>query len=93
LERATNSTRMDFDMRIFLLCLMLVACTPAIQTEYITTPLSHDPRPLLPKITSQELACLDKVTYQKLFDRQRLIINYVIDIEAVVDSTKPAVKK
>lgn len=80
-------------MRIFLISLMLVACTPVIQTQYITTQLSHDTRPMLPKITAQELACLDKLTYQKLFDRQRLISEYAINLEAIIDSTKPTVDK
>jgi len=90
LESVTNSTRTGFDMKFFLLTLMLVSCTPEIiKTEYVTTPLSHDARPILPKITAQELACLDKVTYQKLFDRQRLITTYAIDLEAIIDSTNP----
>jgi hypothetical protein len=72
---------------------MLSACTPVVQIEYVTTPLSHDVRPLLPKISAQELACLDKVTYQKLFDRQRLITSYARDLEVIIDSTKLEVKK
>jgi hypothetical protein len=80
-------------LRLFLLSWALVACAPIIKKEYITTPLTHDQRPVLPKITAQELACLDKVTYQKLFDRQRLITEYAIDLESIIDSTKQEPKK
>jgi hypothetical protein len=75
-------------MRYLLLLLALTACTPVIQTEYVTQPLTHDPRPVLPKISAQELQCLSDETYQKLFDRQRLVVEYASSLEAILDSTK-----
>lgn len=74
-------------LRLALLMLCLSACAPVIQKEYVNVELTHEPRPLLPKLTAQELACLDKVTYQKLFDRERLIVGYTKTLEALIEST------
>ena len=32
--------------------------------------------------------CIDQSTYQKLYDRQRLIKDYAIVLEAIIDSTQ-----
>jgi len=80
-------------MKLFLLAWMLVACTSVIQTEYITVPLHHDPRPHVPKISEDEVSCLPKDVYQKFIYRRNIINAYVSDLEAIIDSTIPAVKK
>jgi hypothetical protein len=66
----------------------LGGCTPVVTTKYITTQLTHEPRPVLPKVSSSEISCLSKETYQKLYDRQRLIGSYAVTLETIIDSTK-----
>lgn len=80
--------------RIFniLILALLVACTPTIQTQYVTRPIDRPVRPALPKILAQELDCLTEPTYQKLYDRQRLLTDYAVTLETIIDSTKPVVK-
>jgi hypothetical protein len=68
---------------------VLVGCVdPVIQKEYITVELSRPARPVLPKVSGKDLACLAPETYQRLYDRQRLITDYAIELEARIDSTK-----
>lgn len=69
--------------------LLLLACTPTIQKEYVTVPLERPARPVLPKIPSEELQCLSPSTYQKLFERYSLVKDYAIKLETIIDSTKP----
>jgi hypothetical protein len=66
----------------------MAGCAPTIETRYITTELHHDIRPILPKVSATELQCLTKETVQKLYDRQRLITDYAIVLESIIDSTK-----
>ena len=70
---------------LILFSLLLAACAPEIQ--YRVLPLARPERPVLPKIKAQELTCIDQSTYQKLYDRQRLIKDYAIVLEAIIDST------
>jgi hypothetical protein len=70
---------------LILFSLLLAACAPEIQ--YRVLPLDRPERPVLPKIKAAELTCIDQSTYQKLYDRQRLIKDYAIVLEAIIDST------
>ncbi len=70
------------------LLFILTACEPTVQTRYITTELSRPQRPLLPKIKADELQCLKQDVYQRLYDRNRLVSDYAITLEAIIDSTK-----
>lgn len=72
---------------IAIIAATLLGCAPKI--EYVTVPLDRPERPVLPRISDAELRCLDKETYQKLFDRYRLVKEYAITLEAIIDSTKP----
>jgi hypothetical protein len=74
---------------VLLVVALLISCTPVIETRYIIQPLTHEPRPVLPKIKASELECLSQDTYQKLADRQRLISSYAITLEAIIESTQP----
>jgi hypothetical protein len=64
-------------------------CTPIVQTKYITQELHIDPKPVLPKVTGEELQCLSKDVYQRLYDRQRLLIEDDLVCRAIIESTKP----
>ena len=72
---------------IILMGVSVSGCAPEIQTVYITQPLHHPSRPVLPKIKAADLQCLNQNDYQKLYDRQRLITDYAIMLEAIIDST------
>jgi hypothetical protein len=86
------SEKIFYNSLIGLAAILFVAiissCAPVIEKQYVTTELHHDPRPVLPKIAPAELQCLTQQTYQKLYDRQRLITDYAITLEAIIDSTK-----
>lgn len=69
-----------------LLVLFLTACTPA--TQYVVVELHRPVRPVLPKIKASELQCLSQDSYQRLYDRQRLITEYALTMEKIIDSTK-----
>ena len=69
------------------LAALLGACTPEIQTRYITTELTHPPRPILPRVKAAEMKCPSKEAYQKLYDRQRLTVEYSVTLEAIIEST------
>lgn len=79
-------------MRVLIFSLCFVALTgcvdSVIQKEYITVELSRPERPVLPKVSGKELACLSPEAYQRLYDRQRLITDYAVELEARIDSTK-----
>lgn len=71
-----------------LLILILVAlsgCTPEVR--YVSVPIDRPERPVLPRISDEELKCLDKPTFQKLYDRYRLVKEYAIKLETIIDST------
>jgi len=73
-------------MRFLIIALLLAGCTTT-ETKYIKVRLTHDPRPTLPKISSDELKCLSQQTYQKLYDRERLIHGWAVGMETTIDST------
>ncbi len=59
------------------LILSLTGCQPG---EIIYQPMPKIPvpmRPILPKVTADELSCVDDATYAKLEMRQRLLMQYV----------------
>lgn len=63
---------------------LLPGCVERV--KYVTMPLYHEPRPVLPRVSAKELECLSKETYQKLFDRQRLIMDYTVILETIIDN-------
>jgi hypothetical protein len=77
-------------MLLFSACFAALAgCVdPVIQKEFVTVELSRPERPVLPKVSGNELSCLSRDTYQRLYDRQRAITDYAVTLEAIIDSTK-----
>lgn len=71
-----------------IIVIIIAGCAPTVETVYVTNPLTRPERPVLPKISGQDLQCVSKDTYQKLYDRQRLIVEYAVTLEAIIDSTK-----
>lgn len=74
------------------LLIFLIGCQPTIQTRYVTTELSRPVRPLLPRVSAAELECVSQDAYQRLYDRQRLVVDYAVELEAIIDSTRNLVK-
>ncbi|WP_051911546.1 hypothetical protein [Methylomicrobium agile] len=74
---------------IFSVCFAaLTGCVdPVIQKEFVTVELSRPARPVLPRVSGKELACLTQDAYQRLYDRQRAITDYAATLEAIIDST------
>lgn len=70
---------------LLLIVVFLPSCAPTV-TRYVKVPLSHEQRPILPKISANDLECLSQATYQKLYDRQRLLTDYAVTLEALIDS-------
>lgn len=59
------------------------------EVRYITRPLDLPVRPILPGIKPAEFGCLDRDTYRRLVERERLRRNYAEELEAVIRSTQP----
>ena len=57
------------------------------RTVYVPMYLELEPRPVLPKITGQELSCLSESTYKNLYDREVLLKNHVEVLETTIKST------
>jgi hypothetical protein len=76
-----------------LLALMLIGCQKHVEVQYVPVDLSMQlkHKPFLPKVFSGELQCLKQETYQKLYDRERLIKEDALSCRAIVESTKQTV--
>ena len=68
----------------YILFLLLPACTP----QYITTELSRPESPVLPKVYSHELECINDDAYKRLYEHFRLTQEYALKLETIIDSTK-----
>lgn len=70
--------------------LLLTACAsePKVEFVYVQKPLTRPERPVLPHVKEAELQCLAKDAYQRLYDRQRLLREYAVTLESIIDSTK-----
>lgn len=73
---------------IALAILAITACTPTIQTVFVPVELTRPPKPLLPKITADDLACNKPEAVQKIMDRDRILRNYSNLLITIIDSTK-----
>lgn len=73
-----------------LVILLLTACAsePKVEFVYVQKPLIRPERPVLPHVKEAELQCLSKDAYQRLYDRQRLLREYAVALESIIDSTK-----
>jgi len=63
----------------------LSACEPRV--VYKTIPLPLPVRPNLPKITSDDLACVKQDVYEKFVKRELLIRHYCEKLELIIKST------
>lgn len=77
-------------LAVSVLVILLTGCEPVIQARYLKQELTRPERPVLPRIKADEIECLSQPTYQKLYDRQRLITDYAITLETIIDATKHA---
>lgn len=71
----------------FSLILLLTACASEPIVIYKQVELTRPSHPVLPKITRDELNCLSQSTYQKLYDRNRLLREYAQQLDVIIDST------
>lgn len=76
-----------FSIVFFVLVIFMVMGCTETRIKYVQAELTHDPRPVLPKITGKELECLSSSTYHRLYERQRLIVDYAETLETIIDST------
>ncbi|WP_426994450.1 hypothetical protein [Methylomonas sp. CM2] len=76
-------------MRWLCLALLLTGCAPEIRTVTVPAVLHRPARPVLPKVSAAELECVAVDVYQRLYDRQRLITDYAVTLETIIDSTQP----
>ena len=61
---------------------------PKMEYVYVSVPLTHEPRPQLPKVGADELSCLSTETKNTLITRDTLMKNYMEQLEVTIDSTK-----
>ena len=72
--------------------LVAVIISMAIGSGCATTrphaPLPVPERPVLPRVTAQELQCLSDATYEKLVRRHQLLRDYAEDLETIIEATQ-----
>lgn len=56
----------------------------ATEIRYVTAPLPLPPRPVLPTVSTQELAPLPDVVYRVIVERERLRREYAEELEAII---------
>lgn len=76
-------------MKAVALCLILTGCTTEV-IRYQTLPLSHGPRPKLPAIQESEIECLQQDTILAFWRREKLMADYISELETTIDSTQHA---
>ena len=59
-----------------------------VQYVYLPVPLEHDARPEFPKLKSSELLCLSDETKNTLTKRDKIMKNYIDQLETIIDTTK-----
>jgi len=72
-------------MRVALLVLLLSACSQPLRQA---VPLERPERPLLPRLTSEDLQCLSTDAYLRLVARDTLRRQYAERLEIIIDSTR-----
>lgn len=72
-------------LRSIFLALLLVGCSPIVETRFVRPTLDRPNMPILPKVYGTELECLSKDAYQRLYDRQRLTVDHIKQLEAIID--------
>lgn len=73
---------------LYFLCfvLLLAGCAPVVKTITLYPEITLTAKPLLPKVSAQDMACLSDETFKKLYDRQRLISDYANELELIINS-------
>ena len=69
---------------LLLLIVWLTGCAERIQ--YVTVPITRDPRPVLDKVKDKELECLTVEAHNKLFKQIMTLEHYAIELETTIDA-------
>jgi hypothetical protein len=69
------------------------ACSTVPEVRYVTRPLTAPARPVLPRVSAEDMSCLTDQAYRKLVERERLRREYSEDLEAIIRSTQQAIPK
>lgn len=62
-------------------------CATPPDVGYVTQPLPLPARPVLPRLTATDLACLPDDAYRRLVERERLRREYAEELEAIIRAT------
>jgi len=54
------------------------------RVEFVCPPIPETVRPVLPRISADELQCLGDDTYRKLMNRETIRREYAEDLEAII---------
>lgn len=68
----------------------LVGCTSAPEVRYIQEPLALPPRPVLPRLSADDVQCLTDDAYRRLVARDIGRRQYAEQLEAIIQSTHGA---
>lgn len=71
---------------LMIISLAISGC--AAKPVYLPVPLNLPPKPEIQKITASEVSCLSSETKNKLIQRDRMIKQYIKELESVIESTK-----
>ena len=66
----------------------LAGCTSAPEVRYIQEPLTLPPRPVLPRLSADDVQCLTADAYRRLVTRDMGRRQYAEELEAVIRSTQ-----
>lgn len=69
---------------LLLLIVWLPGCAERIQ--YVTAPITREPRPVLDKVKDKELECLTVETHNKLYKQIMTLEHYAIELETTIDA-------
>ncbi len=65
----------------------LVGCSVAPEIRYIQEPLTLPPRPVLPRLSADDVQCLTDDAYRRLVERDMYRRQYAEELEAIIRST------
>lgn len=61
---------------------------PIVRNIYIPIPISLPEKPEIPKVPGKDLSCLNEETKQKLLARDKVIKEYISDLETTIVATQ-----
>lgn len=65
----------------------LAGCASQPEVRYVTEPLPLPARPVLPRLSAEDVACLSEDAYRRLVERDMGRRHYAEELEAVIRST------